>query len=301
MNFSSQIEPNELSRDKPINRQNRVIKLIGEWAMSSTSHGLPNFVRHESKVLKVMWAMAVLASWTYCFYLIITSIITFFNYSTVSSIKKINEAPTDFPAVDICNQNPFDGSKLEVALNLKEYLNEYNASKSIKDGKILADETLNELLIIIYRNQSYFDLNEIGYSLNTILKNCRFQGKTCNHSDFIRYQNFYYGNCYSFNSGYDSNGNKTGIKKTTKPGWRNGLQLELDIGPLDSLTFSYRSGFRIVIRNQSFNAFPEEEGISVKSGTETSVGISKTISRKLAEPYSDCIGIFFIIKPIYFI
>lgn len=94
--------------------KNPYLETITEWCLVSTSHGLPNFVRNKNKILKLIWAIATSASWGYCSYLIVIYILQYFKYEVNSSTKLFYEAPTEFPAIDICNLNPYDGSKEEV-------------------------------------------------------------------------------------------------------------------------------------------------------------------------------------------
>ena len=74
-----------------------------------------------------------------------------------------------------------------------------------------------------------------GFYLTQILAACKFQGQTCQMSDFYWYHNYYYGNCFRFNGG-NNLGNQSKadytfydyeIKQSSRVGWRNGLQLEL--------------------------------------------------------------------------
>jgi hypothetical protein len=73
------------------------------WIERTTSHGLPNIVRSNNLVIKIMWILFFLASLTYCSYVIIVSLIDYFKYQTVVSTTYVKETPTMFPAVTLCN------------------------------------------------------------------------------------------------------------------------------------------------------------------------------------------------------
>jgi hypothetical protein len=107
-----------------------------------------------------------------------------------------------------------------------------------------------------------------------MLINCKFNQKTCDYNDFYLYHNFYYGNCFRFNGGINSTGHSVNIFKSNFAGWKYGLQLELYI---NYAILSYRSGFRILFNNQTYNfyAFPEEDGISIPPGFISNIAISK--------------------------
>lgn len=86
----------------------REIKLkVTTWSASSTVHGLPNVFRTSNKLMKIMWLLCFTASFSVCSYLIIANIIRYFEYRVKTSIGNIYEYPIKFPAVSICNINPF--------------------------------------------------------------------------------------------------------------------------------------------------------------------------------------------------
>ena len=62
---------------------------------------------------------------------------------------------------------------------------------------------------------------------------------------------------------------------------------------LKALSFSrYKSGFRVIVHNQSVIPFPDEDGIDVAVGLQTNVAISRTFYNRLPDPYSKCIDSF---------
>jgi hypothetical protein len=68
----------------------------------------------------------------------------------------------------------------------------------------------------------------LGHELEDILIKCTFNYKLCSLSDFSWSFDDVYGNCYSFNSGFYSNGTKEpNAKGTPISGSEFGLQLTL--------------------------------------------------------------------------
>ncbi len=53
--------------------------------------------------------------------------------------------------------------------------------------------------------------------------------------------------------------------------------------------FSYRNGIYLLIHNQTTRPVTLNGGITIKTGAETYVAVTRTLSSKLAAPYSDCI------------
>ena len=136
-----------------------------------------------------------------------------------------------------------------------------------------------------------------GFLLSQILVSCEFQGVPCNLNDFFWFHDYEYGNCFRFN-GIDEdqsienetyNYTSQQPRLSTKPGYENGLRLELFSGNELQQQFIYKTGFRVIVHNQSRLPLPDEDGIDVPAGKETNIGISRTFIRRLDKPYTNCI------------
>ncbi len=117
--------------------------------------------------------------------------------------------------------------------------------------KLRAEAELKNYLVSLENranNDKKFNLNSYGYLLGDMLLSCKFRGRFCTENDFSLYHNYNYGNCYRFNGGMNKSNHVIPIRKTTKPGWRFGLQLELFTGVNGVL--SPTKGFRILIHNR---------------------------------------------------
>ena len=77
---------------------------------------------------------------------------------------------------------------------------------------------------IIADNITSIFREKIGFTMDTMLISCYFNGIKCNSSDFVHSQSYEYGNCYSFNSDLKS------VRYTSKYGPTSGLNLELFVG-----------------------------------------------------------------------
>jgi hypothetical protein len=161
-------------------------------------------------------------------------------------VSTIQEIPSIFPAVTICNVNKFNEKYAENYL-----LNLTSLSKCFQftDGNLfnkctnsnLTSETFDEVLDIIQRtiannNLSYNASFNYGYQLKReMLISCNFNGETCYPKDFLTLYNQQYGNCFTFNmqptqlyhEPYADNNTNYRIRYTSKPGAEQGLQLEI--------------------------------------------------------------------------
>jgi hypothetical protein len=82
--------------------------LFEEWIKGFSGHGLPNIYRAKFLITRLLWTACYLACFGYTLYLVTNSVHRYYSYETVVSTQIIRETPTDFPAVTICNLNPFN-------------------------------------------------------------------------------------------------------------------------------------------------------------------------------------------------
>lgn len=158
----------------------------------------------------------------------------YFEYGTVASVSKYLSTVQTFPAVTICNVNALDFSNPNTsayaqAVLLTEHLSptivpstgEYSIYLVRKYMSIIKSNALTN----INGNSSY--IRTLGYSIDSMLISCYFNGNPCSSSDFYWYYSYEYGNCYIFN--HDSGDNST-LKTVSQSGPTSGLQLELYAG-----------------------------------------------------------------------
>jgi hypothetical protein len=278
--------------------------ILFNWISDTSSHGIPKIINKELYMIKFMWSVFVIISWAACFYFIINTFVQFFKWDVNVSATREEERPAQFPAIDICNLNPYDGNKVTLEPVNEEYVlvDGLSLLDSAKNFKIKADAYIKKKSNEFEDNASkgLLNITWIGYQLKDMLVSCRFQEQPCTVDDFTQYHNYYYGNCYRFNGGLNALNQKVSIRKTTMPGWRYGLQIELFTGIGGVL--SYNNGFRILIHNQTDIAvFPEEDGINIAPGFLTNVAIERTLTEKLSYPYNDCLDNLFESKYNYLI
>ena len=121
-----------------------------------------------------------------------TTTLTFFEFGTIVSVKRVRLEEAEFPAVTFCNLNAFD-----VATNNFSgwYINKVLQEVGIRGDLIPTDsedaisliEEANEVLkarIIEDKNLTEQNLQDIGFKIETMLVSCYFNGQKCNTSDF---------------------------------------------------------------------------------------------------------------------
>ncbi|KAI0240785.1 hypothetical protein LSAT2_008410 [Lamellibrachia satsuma] len=123
-----------------------------------------------------------------------------------------------------------------------------------------------------------------GHQLSDMLLSCSWNGRPCNAKNFTYFNNYLYGNCFTFN-GVSNNMNLT----ATRSGPLYGLSLKLFVEQFEYLeSLSDAAGVRLVVHNQTSMPFPEDDGISISPGTKTFVGLRRHMTTQLSQPYGNC-------------
>ncbi|RNA07701.1 acid-sensing ion channel 2 [Brachionus plicatilis] len=270
---------------------NKIENLVVESLESTTGHGIPNLVRSKSWPIKIFWFICLSLSIGFCVYNLTISIVDYFSFIAVTKISFERLDAIEFPTVTFCNKNPFLVRIPNSQNNMEENLR--NKSKEFFDSllKLNSSESSFESFSRLSYNYSYITLqfqkylSKVSFSIDDMLLSCRFNNFKCTKNDFKIMFVAGLGNCYKFNLA-----TKTGIEKTTIPGQKNGLMLELFSGYLNETYDLIRSsGMQLFIHNSSTIPFAEFDAINLPTGYETDIWISKQRVSKLPSPYSDCI------------
>ncbi|CAF0942247.1 unnamed protein product [Brachionus calyciflorus] len=263
---------------------NEIKKIILDNIESSTSHGFPNILRSESYIIKFMWTLCLLISSGYCAYCLTKSFQDYFSYETDTQLNYKRVSQIEFPTVTFCN-------KFATDLNKGNEITELAKFGYIQLKSELTDLTdYNEIFKFIDYNFKYQSIkfidnfSYVGFDIDKMLLNCNFNFKGCNSSNFKFFLSSTYGFCYQFNA------DKSNIRKVSSPGKQAGLSLELFIGYPNKDYDLYKSyGAHLFIHNSSTIPSSEYDGISLSTGHETDIVVSKTYFQKLPKPYSDCV------------
>ena len=213
----------------------------------------------------------------------------YISYAVIVSTDFIYESPTPFPAVTICNIYPFDQMNVTTRRFFNTTLTKNNLSNNIITNEsnpaiYQVNQILNLLRAAVI---SSFGSNsfQLGFSLESMLLSCFFNGVQCSARNFSHFYNYKYGNCYTFNNPVDS----SQIKFASKSGPNSGLQLELFAGlPNTQDNYNEKSGFYVAVHNSSQLPLVNYEGFEVPLGSVSEVSISRTFYYKLDSPYSNC-------------
>jgi amiloride-sensitive sodium channel subunit alpha/amiloride-sensitive sodium channel subunit gamma len=185
---------------------------------------------------------------------------TYLDYGVSTVSRTINESPALFPKVTFCNFN---------------YLATKYAFDRIKSGADSVNNLSNE------------EKKQLGHSLNDIIIHCSFNGKACDLTDFVWSFDELYGNCYTFNSGFNSNGTQIPLYKSNLAGFAFGLQLVFYVNIYEKL-LGYGMGAIVRIGNSSYMTDYLLGGIFLLPGLSTQISVEREFKSILPRPYSNC-------------
>jgi hypothetical protein len=262
--------------------------IIVEWFLSTTAHALPNIFRTGNILLKMIWLCCFLACFSYCIVSVVTTINNYTTYPSYINTKIIQEIPSQFPAITICNQKTVNTTKSISYLNT----NVPNLPQFIFDTTfeyIITQQYVTRSIINDDKTLTVITRKELGFKLEDMLVSCFFNYKSCSASDFTYFYDASNGNCYTFNKGVYDNGTTYDKKNVSIAGPLYGLVLELYLG--DPTVDSYRefnNGVMVSIHNQSSVPFTQGEKMKAAAGTETDFIMNRNFITKLETPYGTC-------------
>jgi hypothetical protein len=152
------------------------------------------------------------------------------------SITIEQDVPATFPAVTICNLNPFDNDDPDISNTIEAALLSSNFTDNgipidivEKRLRVLKIESKKRTLENIQmemsgNNQNKIKNYDIGYKINLMLLSCKFDDVECFASDFVSYYSYEYGNCFIFNTA----SNNSNLRTVTRT--KVGLRMELFTG-----------------------------------------------------------------------
>ncbi|RNA36501.1 acid-sensing ion channel 2 isoform X1 [Brachionus plicatilis] len=267
-------EINELKRQKLCFKD-----IFLEWTASVSFHGFPKIFLTKYTTIRII-------------------VINYLKYEVVTTIKVIEKDSLPFPAVTVCNANPFvseEGLKY-VSSFLEEnnlthiYDSELNNFGEKNDQEIFSNNTFNRFMVTTLSKGLKTEKKKIfSLGLKEILISCMFNLQQCSENDWEWYYDYFYGNCHRFNTGKNLKGEKIDIKYTNNAGKYNGLMVELFTGiPNNHKTLSLTNGAHVFIDDNSFKPITQG-GYDVATGFSTNLAIERIKTKLMPQPYSECI------------
>ncbi|XP_071965645.1 acid-sensing ion channel 4-A-like [Antedon mediterranea] len=283
----------ELSKTKIEDENGTNVALVVGTSMENISaHGIPNIKRAQYPSRRLLWVFAFLVSFSVCVWQVTLLVSAYISWQITTNLEVRVATTLIFPAVTICNLN---GMKLSYLLKTPELHSSLNNQAMEQDDQFMEWTSSN-----LESREGYFDMisavtetlakmpyedrEYAGHMVTSSMLSCNFNGYPCVPANFTFSYNYLYGNCYTFN-GLENN-----ISNTSYAGPLYGLTLEMNIQQDEYISdIQPAAGLRILIHDQSEMPFPEDQGVTISPGKETSIGIHRTEFERLPSPYpSDC-------------
>jgi len=83
----------------------KISKIVLGCLEDSTIHGLPNIVRNEHIINKIMWAILFAGAFGYTTYLIVIAILAYLEYNVNSNLETVFEQPSQYFTIQFCSRD----------------------------------------------------------------------------------------------------------------------------------------------------------------------------------------------------
>ncbi|XP_022110548.1 amiloride-sensitive sodium channel subunit beta-2-like [Acanthaster planci] len=257
------------------------------------AHGIPNIGRAGTRQRRLAWTGLVLAGLGFLVWQGTLLVTRYLQYDVKVSVGLGYEALTTFPAVTVCNLNRIPrtamhtNSKLAELEGYIEYILETQVYQAWNDEmrytNQVADFGITTESFDIMADIPYANRSSAGHQLSRMLLYCTFNGYPCSPLNFTHFYNYFYGNCYTFN--FDSRL----ARRVAQAGPFYGLTMELFVEQTEYVRGLQNSaGLKVFISGQNQVPFPEDRGIIVSPGRETSIALHKVRIDRLGAPYTSC-------------
>ena len=104
---------NKEAKESKAKKSIRIKREFVEWSLLTKFDCYSKIFENESIWIKVVWTILFLIFSGFTASLVILNIINYFHYEVTSIIEVKNERPTLFPAITVCNNNPFTSQQAE--------------------------------------------------------------------------------------------------------------------------------------------------------------------------------------------
>ena len=231
--------------------------ILKEILLTPCQKSIVKIIHTPHLALKTFLVLFILVSTGFTSYLVIQSILSYFQYEVTSISRTIYETPTLFPKEAFCNKNP---CTTKYAFELYQRTGKCDVTLALDEEKKLTAHDLNDILFF-----------------------CKFNDDECVSDDFSWSFDHEYGNCYTFNSELKD------LKQQALAGPLFGLQLEFYVNYYEKLSnYVYDLGAIIRIVNSSYASSEYSFGNLVSSGFSTYFVVEREFKSILPRPYSNC-------------
>eukprot|EP00794_Sanderia_malayensis_P015926 gene15926-17527_t len=264
------------------------------FAHTSSVHGLRYTSPDFNKTRRIAWTLFIATGLMILIGMTVQVVWEYYRYEVNTVVKMVSDKEVNFPAVTICNMNTMQKSKFTKVGKDPKY------KQLLQLARILAMADIStassNMQFPSFTGKDIKDIYKIfGHTMDQfeqggMLLNCTYRNEVCNKSVFLPVLT-HLGQCYTFNSGKDSNDSDKSIEilKVSHPGSSFGLKLRMTVQASDYLllpTQGFSTGWKMYIHDQGDLPLADIYGFSLSPGTHTLVSLKKTRIMNLEPPYT---------------
>nr|ABD16190.1 amiloride-sensitive sodium channel [Branchiostoma floridae] len=235
-----------------------------------------------------------------CIYQIFDRVSLYMSYPVTQESREVIEQSRAFPSVTVCNNNPIRKSALPgtshaslldtddqvrrkcgkpARLYEQRRRQPFSREGNPEHGLSRTGRTARAMGNLA--GMSREDISTLGHQLSDFVMSCSYNGQQCVPNDlssvFATFQSAKFGNCFTFNAGFQASSRGQGLTMT----------LFTDAGEYVSL-FGRQPGVTVTVHPANTTAFPENNGVVVKAGESAAIGVRKAVKNLLPAPYGNC-------------
>ena len=172
------------------------------WSKRSDVNCYAKIFEYDNIFVKLFWLFILIASMSVTAWIVSWNVVAYLDYGVVSQIGDVYEIPTEFPAVTLCDNNPFTSSTGRSLINQPSGTSQTQLINAIRLAEMKASDP------------SYGDANRKQLGLSITQVNCSYNSTDCKN-DLHWYWHYSYGNCFQFNVGLNWTSNYINTKMAT--------------------------------------------------------------------------------------
>ncbi len=273
--------------------------VLKDFCDNTSVHGMRCVVRSGPVWLTLAWAAVVIFAFSGLCFQVHWIIYNYTQYKTV--VNNYHKPYYYFPDVTICSENGISMSNMRaVAKESKEV----QCLLDLITNSEIESKTDNCTLNYIPQISTVFHAlgkevsRKIGHQFVDMILDCRYKGMPCSQKDFELHQFSRYLNCYIFV--------KDRYKRTLRGGSDSGLSLILYSEQSDyKIPYSNGGindnldGFHVALVPQKTSPTVGTFGWGIPLGTAVAVSFKAEAYRRLPEPYSKCVPVYWHKEHVY--
>jgi hypothetical protein len=209
---NEKLEINETVRDQDDDNHNDLKDLLHDHLTNEMFTAIQEVVYSPHIFLKFFLILFLLGAYALAAYTTIDLLLDYLTYGVTVTVRSFYETPTKFPAVTVCNLNPFTSEyglsvlkkvnkQMQPPINIFNLndMNKYFPNYTAKRNFIKA-VFFSAMGYVVSMNDTEKKL--ISHQFEDTLISCQFNYAECTSNDFVWSFDPFYGNCYTFNKGW---------------------------------------------------------------------------------------------------